>query len=124
LAPRQHNSFVPFFHTVPSEDRQLSFAGEAATAAGAGAAAAGAAMRAVGAAAGAAGLAAPSQRESAVAGVQFASRQHNSFVPFFHTVPSEDRQLSLFWPTAAMGRANAAEAKSIATVLSFFMGLL
>jgi hypothetical protein len=45
-------------------------------------------------------------------------------VPFFHTVPSEDLQLLLVWACAAMGRAIAADANRMATVLSFFMGLL
>jgi len=52
-----------------------------------------------------------------------ASRQHSSFVPFFHTsslVPL--RQLSMVWAPAAV--AMAAVGKSIATLLSFFMVFL
>jgi len=46
-----------------------------------------------------AGLSAPSQSAAAVAGVQNASRQHSSLVPFFHTdVPSTARQLSTDLP--------------------------
>jgi hypothetical protein len=61
-----------------------------------------------------------------VAGVQPALRQHNSLVPFFQTVPSAARQLSLLlaWANAAMGMASAADAKSIATLFSFFMFIL
>jgi hypothetical protein len=40
-------------------------------------------------------LIAPSQAGSAVAGVQPASRQQSSLVPFFQTVPSLARQLSI-----------------------------
>src|ERR1700712_3976638 len=67
----------------------------ATTTAGAGAGGGGA-VRAGGAGAGAAaGTGAPSQPTAAVAGVQLASRQHSSFVPFFQTVvPSAARQLS------------------------------
>jgi hypothetical protein len=63
---------------------------------------------------------APSQPWAAVAGVQLASRQHNSFVPFFHTsslVPL--RQLSTVCAPAAV--ASAAVANSIATLFSFCM---
>jgi sorbitol-specific phosphotransferase system component IIA len=67
-------------------------------------------------------LIAPSQLAAAVAGVQAASRQHSSFEPFFHTVPSEARQLSIVWAPAAVARA--AEANNIATLFSFFMVLL
>jgi hypothetical protein len=66
---------------------------------------------------------APSQPAAAVAGVQEASRQHSSLVPFFQT--SSDvplRQLSIVWAPAA--EARAAEANSIATLFSFFMVLL
>jgi hypothetical protein len=61
-----------------------------------------------------------------VAGVQKASRQHSSLVPFFQTVPSVERQLSpplVTWANAA-GAAMAADAKSTATLFSFFMILL
>jgi hypothetical protein len=40
-------------------------------------------------------LIAPSQAGSAVAGVQPASRQQSSLVPFFQAVPSLARQLSI-----------------------------
>ncbi|MCY1543192.1 hypothetical protein D9M68_789950 [compost metagenome] len=66
---------------------------------------------------------APSQPTAAVAGVQFALRQHSSLVPFFQTsslVPL--RQLSMVWAPAAV--AMAAVAISIATLLSFFMVFL
>jgi hypothetical protein len=71
-------------------------------------------------------LMAPSQFSAAVAGVQLALRQHSSFVPFFHTVPSAARQLSTdFWANALdIGAASAADAKSNATLFSFFMILL
>jgi hypothetical protein len=61
-----------------------------------------------------------------VAGVHTLLRQHNSLVPFLQTVPSEARQLSLLaaWAKAAMGTASAADAKSTATLFSFFMFLL
>src|SRR5437868_10564636 len=52
---------------------------DAATAGGTGAGAG------AGAATGAAGTRAPSQPAAAVAGVQLASRQHSSLVPFFQT---------------------------------------
>jgi hypothetical protein len=66
---------------------------------------------------------APSHRGSAVAGVQLALRQHNSFVPFFHTSsPVPFFQLSEDWALTAV--ASAAEANSIATLFSFFMVLL
>ena len=66
-------------------------AGAAALGAGAGAAALGA-----GAGAGAAfgGTMAPSQPAAAVAGVQVASLQQRSAVPFFQAVPALSRQLS------------------------------
>jgi hypothetical protein len=69
------------------------------------------------------GFTAPSQFSAAVAGVQLASRQQSSFVPFFHTVPSAARQLSTdFWANALdIGAASAADAKSIATLFSFFI---
>ena len=66
---------------------------------------------------------APSQPAAAVAGVQLASRQHSSLVPFFQTsslVPL--RQLSTVWAPAAVARA--AVANSMAILLSFFMGIL
>jgi hypothetical protein len=61
-----------------------------------------------------------------VAGVQPESRQQSSFVPFFHTVPSEARQLSIDFDcaVAANGAASAADAKSTATLFNFFMILL
>jgi len=68
-------------------------------------------------------LMAPSQLAAAVAGVQAASRQHSSLVPFFQTsseVPL--RQLSMDWAPAAV--ASAAVATSIATLFNFFMVLL
>jgi hypothetical protein len=65
---------------------------------------------------------APSQVAAAVAGVQLASRQHSSLVPFFQTVPSAARQLSMVWAPAAV--AMAAVAKSIATLFNFFMVFL
>ena len=66
---------------------------------------------------------APSQVAAAVAGVQLASRQHSSLVPFFQTsseVPL--RQLSTVWAPAAV--TSAADANSIATLFNFFMVLL
>jgi hypothetical protein len=62
----------------------------------------------------------------AVAGVQLASRQHSSLVPFFQTVPSVLRQLShrLRLGNGRMGRGKAADANSTATLFSFFMILL
>jgi hypothetical protein len=66
---------------------------------------------------------APSQRSSAVAGVQPASRQHSSLVPFFQTVPSAARQLSIDFAcaNAAIGAASAADANSTATLFNFFI---
>src|SRR5262245_40836767 len=66
---------------------------------GGGATGAGAGAGGGGAAGGGGGFTAPSQFSAAVAGVQLASRQHSSFVPFFHTSePSPLRQLSTdFW---------------------------
>src|SRR6185312_2306226 len=90
---------------------------------GAGGAAAGATTGAGAGAAAAAGTIAPSQLAAAVAGVQLASRQHNSLVPFFQTsslVPL--RQLSTVWAPAAV--TSAAEAINIATLFNFFMVLL
>jgi hypothetical protein len=60
-----------------------------------------------------------------VAGVHTPSRQHR-FVLFLQVVPSEARQLSLLlaWAKAAMGTASATDAKSTATLFSFFMFLL
>jgi hypothetical protein len=66
---------------------------------------------------------APSQPGAAVAGVQLASRQHSSLVPFFQTCSAVPlRQLSIVWAPAAV--ASAAEANIIATLFSFFMVLL
>ena len=66
---------------------------------------------------------APSQPAAAVAGVQLASRQHSSLVPFFQTSSLEPlRQLSMVCAPAADARA--AEANNIATLLSFFMVFL
>jgi hypothetical protein len=62
-----------------------------------------------------------------VAGVQLASRQHSAPEPFFHTSePSPLRQLSaeLDCAEAESGAAKAADANSMATLLSFFMVLL
>ena len=69
---------------------------------------------------------APSQASEAVAGVQPASRQQSSLVPFFHTVPSVARQLSTDFACAkaAIGAASATVAKSTATLFNFFMILL
>ena len=70
------------------------------------------------------GFSAPSHCLSAVAGVQKLSRQQSSFVPFFQTVPSVARQLSfvaLDCATDASGAASAADAKSTATLFSFFI---
>jgi hypothetical protein len=69
------------------------------------------------------GTIAPSQPTAAVAGVQLASRQHNSLVPFFQTRSDVAlRQLSIVWAPAA--DAMAAVAISIATLFSFFMVFL
>jgi hypothetical protein len=66
---------------------------------------------------------APSQPAAAVAGVQLASRQHSSLVPFFQTKsPVPLRQLSMVCAPAA--DASAAEANNIATLFSFFMVFL
>ena len=65
---------------------------------------------------------APSQPTAAVAGVQLASRQHSSLVPFFQVVPLALTQLSTVCAPAAV--ASAAAASSIATLLNFFMVLL
>jgi hypothetical protein len=69
---------------------------------------------------------APSHCSAAVAGVQPASRQQSSLVPFFQTVPSEARQLSIDFAcaNAAIGAARAAAANSTATLFNFFMILL
>ena len=69
---------------------------------------------------------APSHSATAVAGVQTASRQHSSLVPFFQTMLlSPLRQLSTDdCANAEIGAARAADAKSTASVLSFFMILL
>jgi hypothetical protein len=65
---------------------------------------------------------APSQPAAAVAGVQVASRQHSSLVPFFQAWPVPLRQLSTVCALAAV--AKAAEANTIATLMNFFMVLL
>jgi hypothetical protein len=65
---------------------------------------------------------APSQPAAAVAGVQVASRQHSSLVPFFQAWPVLLRQLSTDCALAAV--AKAAEANTIATLMNFFMVLL
>ena len=100
-------------------------AGAAALAAGAGAGA-GAAALGAGAGAGVAALGAtmaPSQPAAAVAGVQVASRQHSSLVPFFQvSSPVPLRQLSTDCALAAV--AKAAETNTIANLLNFFMVLL
>ena len=65
---------------------------------------------------------APSQVAAAVAGVQEASRQHSSLVPFFQTsslLPF--LQLSMVWAPAA---ETATDANNIATLLRFFMDVL
>ena len=106
-------------------------AGRAAAGAGAGAGAGAAALgagagAAAGAVAGAAALGAtmaPSQPAAAVAGVQVASRQQSSLVPFFQACsPVPLRQLSTDCAPAAV--AKAADANTIATLLNFFMVLL
>ena len=101
-------------------------AGAGAAALGAGAGAGAAALGAgAGAGAGAAALGAaiaPSQPAAAVAGVQLASRQHSSLVPFFQAWPVLLRQLSTDCALAAV--AKAAEANTIATLFNFFMVLL
>src|SRR5687768_2757739 len=105
---------------------------DAATAGGAGGAA-GAGAAGVTAAGGGGGTRAPSQPAAAVAGVQFASRQQSSLVPFFQTnSPVPFCQLSITGPPfAAVTRvcapaavASAATANIIATLFSFFMVLL
>jgi hypothetical protein len=66
---------------------------------------------------------APSQVAAAVAGVQLASRQHSSLLPFFQTsslLPF--LQLSMVWAPAA--DATATDANNIATLLRFFMDVL
>ncbi len=66
---------------------------------------------------------APSQVAAAVAGVQEASRQQSSLVPFFQTsslVPF--LQLSMVWAPAAV--TTATDANNIATLLRFFMDVL
>jgi hypothetical protein len=65
---------------------------------------------------------APSQPTAAVAGVQLASRQHNSLVPFLQVVPLALTQLSTVCALATV--ASAAAAISIATLLNVFMVLL
>jgi hypothetical protein len=60
-----------------------------------------------------------------VAGVQLASRQQYSLVPFFQVRPFALTQLSTDWADAVTaGPASAAAAKSDATVFNFFMVLL
>jgi peptidoglycan/LPS O-acetylase OafA/YrhL len=69
-------------------------------------------------------LIAPSHESSALAGVQKASRQQSSLLPFFHGVtPSAARQLSIDFAcaNAAIGAASAAVAKSTATLFNFFI---
>jgi hypothetical protein len=66
---------------------------------------------------------APSQVAAAVAGVQKASRQQSSLVPFFQTVPSVARQLSIAVCAPAI-EANAEVAITKATLFSFFIALL
>ena len=72
------------------------------------------------------GLIQPSQFSTAPAGVQPASRQQNSFVPFFHTRPNGFTQLSVFLASWAKAGAApmAAAANRTATLLSLFMVLL
>jgi len=55
-----------------------------------------------------------------------ASRQQSSLVPFFQTVPSTARQLSLdaVCANAIIGTTSAADAKSAATLFKFFMIIL
>jgi hypothetical protein len=65
---------------------------------------------------------APSQPTAAVAGVQLASRQQSSCVPFFQTSPEALRQLSTDWAPAAVARA--AEAINIDTLLNLFIVFL
>jgi hypothetical protein len=65
---------------------------------------------------------APSQPTAAVAGVQVASRQHNSLVPFFQVIPVALTQLSTVWAPATA--ESAAAATSIASLFSFIMVLL
>jgi hypothetical protein len=62
---------------------------------------------------------APSQPTAAVAGVQLASRQQSSLVPFFQTVPSVLRQLSTDCALAAVARATVAI--NIAILFNFIM---
>ena len=87
-------------------------AGEAAAGAGAGAAALGAGAGAgAGAALGA--TMAPSQPGAAVAGVQLASRQHSSLVPFFQTSsPVPLRQLSMVVLATPNSRASSERFRS------------
>jgi hypothetical protein len=62
---------------------------------------------------------APSQPAAAVAGVQLASRQHSSLLPFFQTSSLEPlRQLSMVCAPATV--AKAAEATNRATLFNFF----
>jgi hypothetical protein len=65
---------------------------------------------------------APSQPTAAVAGVQLASRQHNSLVPFFQVMPLLLTQLSTVWALAVV--ASAAVAINIANLFILFMVLL
>jgi hypothetical protein len=68
---------------------------------------------------------APSQVAAAVAGVQKLSRQQSSLVPFFQTVPSVARQLSIAVAVCAPAMdANAAVAITKAILFSFFIFLL
>jgi hypothetical protein len=59
-----------------------------------------------------------------VAGVQPASRQHSSLVPFFQTSSPEVPFASYRTVCAPAAVASAAEAISIATLFNFFMVLL
>jgi hypothetical protein len=67
---------------------------------------------------------APSQSVLAVPGVQGVSRQQCWLVPFFQTLPELSTQLSLWAKAPDTETARTADAKSDATLLSFFMFLL
>jgi len=103
-----------------------------ATTTGAGVGATGAAAGAgagAGTGAGAGGFKAPSQSLLAVAGVQFESRQQRVPSPLFTGIPVELTQLSapvgvVCASTDDTEAASIAEAKSDATLFSFFMILL
>lgn len=66
---------------------------------------------------------APSQADAAVAGVHVASRQQYSLLPFFHAVPSLERQLLTVWAETPVA-AKATIAKIDANLFNFFMILL